>query len=384
MSERAKVISCHSGFNTLRFLAILGMEAKARRPVGIMLSSSFSDLKEKRQQVLGLMGRHEFHEIAMENDSALSTLDKIDSSLTKVERAEAYICIIGYRYGTRQFCQQRNPQNLSLTELEWHRAKERGIPRCTLVMSPNYSDLRLADIELVSDQDRQSLAALRKLIESDRVCASFENNEEFQIKAMQSLEQLRRDIDELDIGKATSSSPSPVPVEPPSRDDKLPVAAPKFHFARRPYLLNQRFEGRTSELAQLDSWAMSKDSMLVFQAIGGMGKSMLTWHWIKHCADKVRPDWAGRLWYSFYEQGADLNDFCVQALAYIRNLRPKVFRGNSTRDLGEELRRELDSRPWLLVLDGLERVLVAYNRFGKEHMSDLDVRVMQDGLSLER
>src|SRR5262249_28106440 len=51
---------------------------------------------------------------------------------------------------------------------------------------------------------------------------------------------------------------------------------------------------------------------------------------------------------------------------------------------GEELRRELDARPWLLILDGLERVLVAYNRAGKEHMSDEDAAVARDGMGLDR
>ena len=114
---------------------------KEKRPVRVMLSSTFFDLEEKRQQVLDLMARHEFHDIAMERDAALSTLDKIASSLRKVDRAEAYVCIIGYRYGTRDPCPTRNPENLSLTELEWRRAKERGIPRCALIMSPKFSGL---------------------------------------------------------------------------------------------------------------------------------------------------------------------------------------------------------------------------------------------------
>jgi hypothetical protein len=101
---------------------------KAKRPICVMLSSTFFDLEEKRRQIRDFMGRHEFHDIAMESDAALSTLDKIDSSLHKVERVDAYVCIIGYRYGTREFCEIRNPENLSLTELEW-RAQRSGVFR---------------------------------------------------------------------------------------------------------------------------------------------------------------------------------------------------------------------------------------------------------------
>ena len=56
--------------------------------------------------------------------------------------------------------------------------------------------------------------------------------------------------------------------------------------------------------------------MLLFDAIGGTGKSMLTWHWFDTRAS-VRRDWAGRFWYSFYETGASMADCCRQALAYI-------------------------------------------------------------------
>src|ERR1700685_4050729 len=361
---------------------------EAKRLVRVMLSSTFFDLEEKRQQVLDLMGRHELHDVAMETDAALPTLDKIDSSLHKVNRAEAYICIIGYRYGTREFCDLRNSKNLSLTELEWQRAKARGIPRCTLIMSPKYKGISLSDIESVSAEDRQSLAAFRKLAETDTVDASFDDDADFQVKAMQSLEQLRRDIDALDAANAgTQLTPLqlPAPSQPfTSADDKPPTRAPAFHFVRKPYVEKQGFTGRINELAQIDTWATSKDAMLLFQAIGGMGKSMLTWHWVKNRSANVRNDWAGKLWYSFYEQGADLNDFCVHALAYIRNQPPKTFRGYRTIELGNELRRELDAKPWLLVLDGLERVLVAYNRPGKEHMPDDDASVMRDGLGLDR
>jgi hypothetical protein len=289
-----------------------------KRPVRVMLSSTFFDLEARRQQVLGMMGRHEFHDVAMENDAALPTLDKIDSSLHKVNRAEAYICIIGYRYGMREFCEQRNFKNLSLTELEWQRAKERGIPRCTLIMSPKYKGISLSDIESVSVEDRHSLAAFRKLAESDAVYASFDDDADFQVKAMQSLEQLRRDIDTLDAANVATQMTSPeragLSQHPVSADDKLPTKAPGLHHVRKPFVEKLGFAGRVNELAQIDTWATSKDTMLLFQAIGGMGKSMLTWHWVKNRSIGARNDWAGKLWYSFYEQGADLNDFCVHAL----------------------------------------------------------------------
>jgi predicted phosphodiesterase len=183
---------------------------------------------------------------------------------------------------------------------------------------------------------------------------------------------------------AALNRPAKAPARIADIDDNLPTLPPAFHYVRKPYVERQGFAGRATELALIDQWASGTDAMLLFQAIGGMGKSMLTWHWLRTRATDVREDWAGRLWYSFYEQGADLNDFCVQALAYIRHESPKAFRGRRTLDLGDELRRELDTRPWLLILDGLERVLVAYNRAGKGHMTDEEAVVVRDDMGLDR
>ena len=49
--------------------------------------------------------------------------------------------------------------------------------------------------------------------------------------------------------------------------------------------------------------------MLLYEAMGGSGKSMLTWEWLNHHASRARTDWAGRFWYSFYEQGAGDGQF---------------------------------------------------------------------------
>ena len=64
------------------------------------------------------------------------------------------------------------------------------------------------------------------------------------------------------------------------------------------------------ELAELDDWAKPADptNLLLFEAIGGNGKSMLTWEWTTNHATQVRDDWAGRFWYSFYERGAIMAD----------------------------------------------------------------------------
>ena len=110
--------------------------------------------------------------------------------------------------------------------------------------------------------------------------------------------------------------------------------------------------------------------MLLFEAIGGNGKSMLTWEWTNNHATKIRPDWAGRFWYSFYERGAIMADFCQHALAYITGQPLKDFQKKKTPELSKLLLHHLQARPWLFVLDGLERVLVAYHRIDAAEVPD--------------
>jgi len=109
-------------------------------------------------------------------------------------------------------------------------------------------------------------------------------------------------------------------------------------------------------------WATSPEPVLLFEAIGGMGKSTVTWEWVKNHAATDRADWTGRLWYSFYERGADMRDFKITALAYMTRQKPEAFRARPDSELTTALLHHLTRAPWLLVLDGLERVLSAYHR----------------------
>jgi tetratricopeptide (TPR) repeat protein len=175
-------------------------------------------------------------------------------------------------------------------------------------------------------------------------------------------------------------TPTPTPDAPPSpvrasagapQLESVPPSPPEL-YALPDYLGSHDFVGRGTELRDLDEWARPADptNLLLFEAIGGNGKSMLTWQWLNDRAPVVRTDWAGRFWYSFYERGAVMADFCRHALAYMRGQPPEAFRRARTTEMASELVAELHAKPWLLVLDGLERVLVAYHRIDAAHLLD--------------
>lgn len=171
----------------------------------------------------------------------------------------------------------------------------------------------------------------------------------------------------------------------PSASSELdgPIPAPPDFYAQPDYLASHDFVGRDSDLQTIDDWADAADAhpVLLFEAIGGTGKSMLAWRWVNHHAQKVRKDWAGRYWYSFYERGGVMIDFVRHAVAYIRGVPAKTLNERKMADLAEELLRHLREMPYLFILDGLERVLVAYNRIDAAQLADDKVDVAGDQIA---
>jgi tetratricopeptide (TPR) repeat protein len=333
----------------------------------VMLSSTFRDLVEHRTYVSDVLKRHRLHAIEMEDDATLSDQDMIDASIAKVDAASAYVCIIGKRYGQIRQCDIRNPDSLSLTELEFERAISREIPITVLVMGADYPVPDKANE--FDPAKRDKLQAFRDRVGMPhRVTADFDSWEQFLTSVPTAIAELRSALERRVASAArivASEDSSPVL----RSDDFLPPSPPAFHIVK-PFAQGHPFVGRKKEIERITRWAMGPNPLLIFEAIGGMGKSMVTYHWIDQHAPTVRPDLAGRLWYSFYEEGASMNDFCVHALAYIERRAPRDFIGRRTRELEPLLVKHLNEQPWLIVMDGLERVLVAYNRFDKAQIRD--------------
>lgn len=52
-------------------------------------------------------------------------------------------------------------------------------------------------------------------------------------------------------------------------------------------------------------------------AVGGLGKSALTWKWFNDIAPQEMKPLAGRMWWSFYESDAYFENLVTRALAYV-------------------------------------------------------------------
>jgi tetratricopeptide (TPR) repeat protein len=349
-----------------------------RQYPGVMVSSTFTDLERHRAALIKAIESQSMLAVSMEQDAALPSGTVIDSSLRKVRDAAAYIGLVSHRYGNVPVSVDSNPDGLSLTELEFREARRLGRPMLIFIMGADH-EVRFSDVELDPDMVRK-LGAFRDQVKHStsepnvhRVYKEFNSLREFELAAMQSVAELRRHLE-------ARSRPAPAASPPasagsgsarshPAEEDGIP--RPPALYAEPRYIGSHAFTGRVAELETLSDWAAPAEAhpVLFYEAIGGTGKSMLTWEWTVNHAG-ARTDWAGRFWYSFYEKGADMTDFCRRALTYMTGQRLAALRKMRQAELSERLLRQLQARPWLLVLDGLERVLVAYNRYDAAQVAD--------------
>ena len=350
---------------------------------GVTISSTFTDLKEHRSAIMAALKRQGLFDIAMEHDTARADLDVIGSSLQFVRDGAAYIGIISHKYGQTPRCPKRNPNGLSITELEFDEALRLNRPILLFIMGDEH---RVLPYDVETDPKKQKkLRAFReraKRWSSDggvnRVYSVFNSFDEFNTEVIHAVAKLKPFIDSA---LSPASKPTTVQRESSSKRDALP-RPPAFRAVPR-YAGSHPFVGRKDELAKLSAWAVPSDPHPVFflEAIGGSGKSLLTWQWINHHAQEVRGDWAGRFWYSFYERGAVMAQFCREALAYMTGEPMEALRKLKILDLGDKLIEELTERPWLVVMDGLERVLVAYHRFNAHQLRDDEVEGAEDRIA---
>ena len=125
-----------------------------------------------------------------------------------------------------------------------------------------------------------------------------------------------------------------------------------------PHAQVSSFTGRHAERAMLSRW-LTEDAahpLLVLRGMGGQGKSALAWTWLTGHVDPVR--WRRVIWWSFYEAGS-FEPFLLRAAEYLSGTStPK----EGARGALDRLKNALHDGGTLLVLDGFERLLRAYQR----------------------
>ena len=309
-----------------------------------MVSSTVLDLPEHREQVKEACIRAGFFPKMQEYGSAASGT-AVEVSLGWVEEADVYIGVLGTRYGYVPAGEER-----SVTELEYQHAVRLRKKRLLFLMPLDQYESHYRNVEFDAVK-KARLDALRAQMETDRVAGYFKDPADLFNHVVTSLNELASGV-------------------APELHAVTDAPAPPEAYVAHPYTLLQTKDlvGRQTEQKLLTEWVtrtdldMSAARVLVIEAVGGMGKSALTWHWFTRVAPHEMRPLAGRVWWSFYETDATYENFLTRTLAYVSRRRFSEVEQLPLPDREEQLLRVLDKKPYLIVLDGLERLLQAYGR----------------------
>jgi hypothetical protein len=281
----------------------------------VMLSSTYRELVEHRQAIQQAILGQELFPIAMENDAALPGHDLISASIQKVDEADAYVGLISYRYGQVPISSDRNPNKLSLTELEFRRACDRGIPICMFIMHDEHLVPRSV-VNADSDADAAKLRSFIALAKQDRIYAEFKSVDDLKAKSVQSLGKLREAIEResspgSELVRQLEARPIPLDVppgwevvdrdrlakaraNPPSLNSMVQFfdgILPTWNLALargvRPRALVERLADRFRALHA----GASKPQVILLAGAGGEGKSTALLHASATLVEDVHQQW---------------------------------------------------------------------------------------------
>jgi tetratricopeptide (TPR) repeat protein len=174
--------------------------------------------------------------------------------------------------------------------------------------------------------------------------------------------------DDVDIQWERLSRALEVTLSPSLLDSPKPNSGSRdtWHLAH-PYPMPPNFTGRAAELQMLDDWLTDNTNRLfILRALGGFGKSALSWQWINTCVNPAA--WTKLVWWSFYEGDASFEHFVEETLKYLDRKAPE-----SRHEQVEELLKAMQAQKVLLVMDGFERALRAYISMGAAYQGDSEL-----------
>src|SRR2546423_233075 len=146
--------------------------------LAVVISSTSLDLPQHRDQVRDACLRLTTLPLMMEYLPA-SDADAIAKSLELVDKADVYLGVFAYRYGY-----EPSGHEVSITEMEYNRAVEHGIPRLIFLMGEDH-DIKPRDKDTGPKADK--LERLRTRLGKEQVVNFFNSPADLRAQVIHSL-----------------------------------------------------------------------------------------------------------------------------------------------------------------------------------------------------
>jgi tetratricopeptide (TPR) repeat protein len=326
----------------------------------VFLSSTARDLADYRQAVTEVINGLDDYKCVRMEDFGARDWEADDFCRAKVAGCDLFVGVVGHLYGS---CPEGSEH--SYTEREYEAAIAAKMPRLMFI-APQDFPLPASLIE--PDEKRRKQRAFRDRVNAERIRDEFTSPDDLARRVVQAIRNWEQE-------QAAAQR------RPPAAHPEGVVPLPPQPYIAHPYPAQAHFTGRERERADLTAWlADNTHPLLAIIAIGGMGKSALGWHWFHNDVLPLgfdRWELRGALWWCFYDRESGFERFLEWSIAYVSGGEMDATNW-PVRDRMECLRALLAEHPFLLMLDGVERLLRAYARMDAPYLGDEEVKAQRD------
>lgn len=266
----------------------------------VFISSTYLDLKNYRQVAIEVANRYTCAPLAMEffmaqPEEPAQVCDK------EIRQCDIFIGIYAHRYGFVP-----DGQKKSITQQEYELAKALGKDCLCFIVQKGFP----WSPDFIEFDQHKVLKDFLATVQKEMTVAYFTTPADFDGKVSASLGKLL--LEKTSDQQHASSNQPLIPIAPTP-------------FIAHPYPLPPNFTGREAEKALLSNWLHNApEPMLVLEAIGGMGKTALSWVWLQQEVLAKNAELDGVLWWSFYDEPFEA--FVQSLFFYLTSKEVKVER----------------------------------------------------------
>lgn len=330
----------------------------------IFVSSTVKDLGDLRDELYRRLKDQGHTPWFSEKDNFPTSrhLDAMTNCLRVAEECDLFVVLLdknaGLPYSKRDGSPYPELFGLTISEAEYRCARKKGKSICIFIRKRAENECALYR-QIINEEQRKKL----KLYSDPGVYEFYDRlmHEKPDVPWRYPFDSINEIIGPLNavIGE----------VQAKSSVSYLP--APPQPFFIHVYPLQKNFTGRVAERTMLTEWlTKGRQPMLVLNAMGGMGKTSLSWYWVHEDVIKGGLAPQGIIWFSFYEKESSFENFLNNAILYVTGGRIDPNKLQSIKEKKDVLHGVLYNNEYMLVFDGVERVLHAYYDLGSSYQGD--------------